>query len=742
MLQFFRRFQKSIFIAITAIIVISFSFFGTYRAYQQAKGSPDEEVFTSYLGTSVKRSEFDQLVHFISTDMIDSLVLGAPLGPNFLNDGVVRKDFLESGLADDLIAHFSESFNDTWQEKYAREKRFSPYRHHDVDFISAMSVWGQFAPDLREAFATYKKGSFETVNALFDAKRKLYLAESHFPQSLTKRVLAYQMEQNGFAKPDMRLHTEDLSLFGYHTVSDWFGPDFVKLVAQVIINLSEVAQERGYSVTKEEALIDLAKRAHEAFDAQKSNPNFSIDSPAAYLQQQVRLLGLDTSGAAKVWQKVMLFRRLFSDIGSSVMVDNQTVAPYAEYLSQKADVVTYRLPKALRFSQFKDLQLFETYLHHTAASEMGVHSPLHMHWLATENVAGELLSKRYLLEVSRVDQSALLGKVGVKQVWAKELDPHFFTTLKEAIPELGLASDSTEEERLLALDNLDSLTRARADRMARKAIVESHKDWLEEASYSAPFEKKSITLYKEGGPSPLPGVKNSAALMNLLEYCKPGETLSYNEEGTYFRIRLLEKSPDFEVATFAKSKEDGQLDLLLTKRLRGLYEQLGDDAPFESMREELAKEAFRSQLLKIQKEFPEATTPDIAASYMMHHYLNEAKEILARGEELQVDEQFKLVVEDAEWSRDQSSLQTALLMEPGSYSAVAFAKNGDHSLFKLVALAHDGESEQLKELLDTADAKLSTHVQKLFMEDLLDEMIERGALSLGDMTSVEAPVEA
>lgn len=742
MLQFFRRFQKSIFIAITAIIVISFSFFGTYRAYQQAKGSPDEEVFTSYNGTAVKRSEFDQLVHFISTDMIDSLVLGAPLGPNFLNDGVVRKDFLESGLADDLVAHFSESFNDTWQEKYAKEKRFSPYRHQDVDFISAMSVWGQFAPDLREAFATYKKGSFETVNALFDAKRKLYLAESHFPQSLTKRVLAYQMEQNGFAKPDMRLYSEDMSLFGYHTVSDWFGPDFVKLVAQVIINLSEVAEERGYVVTKEEALIDLAKRAHEAFDAQKSNPNFSVDSPAAYLQQQVRLLGLDPSGAAKVWQKVMLFRRLFSDMGSALMVDNQTVAPYADYLSQKADVVTYHLPKALRFSQFKDLQLYETYLYHTAVSSKDLHSPLHIKWLSADQVAPELLSKRYLLEVSRVDQSALLGKVGVKQVWAKELDADFFTSLKEAIPELGLASDTTEEERLVALDNLDSLTRARADRMARKSIVESHPEWLEEASYSAPFEKKSITLYKEGGRSPLQGVKNTLALMKLLEESKPGETLSYNEEGTYFRIRLLEKSPEFEVATFAKSREDGQLDQLLTKRLQGLYDQLGEEAPFESVREELAKEAFRSQILKVQKEFPEAATPDLAANYLMHHYLKEAKEILARGEELLVDEQFKLVVDGAEWGRDEALLQTALSMEPGHYSAVEFAKNGDHSLFKLVALVHDGQGEQLKELLDTADAKLSTHVQKLFMEELLGEMIERGALSLGDSAPLEAPLEA
>lgn len=715
MLQFFRRFQKSIFIGITAIIVISFSFFGTYRAYQQSKGSPDEEVFVSYQGRSVKQSEFDQLVRFIATDQLDSLILGAPLGPNFLNDGVVRKDFLESGLADEIVAHFSKDLEGSWMEKYAREKRFSPYRHQDVDFISATSVWGQFAPDLREAFAAYKRGPFESAYALFDAKKRLYLAESHFPQMLTKRVLTYQMQQNGFAKPDARLQSEDFSLFGYHTVTDWFGSDFVKLVAEVIFNLAEVAEERGYSVTKDEAMADLAKHAQEAFARQKSNPNFALDSAGAYLQQQLRLLGLDSGGAAKMWQKVMLFRALLADVGSSVMLDSQTVAPYADHLSQSAVVTTYRLPKEFHFSHFKDMQLFETYLDQSAKR------------------AQELLSKQFVVEVSRVDQSALLGKVGTKEVWAKELEPAFFEELKKSIPTLGLSDAADDEARLALLNQLDSTTRARADRMARKAVVESHPEWLQEALVNAPFEKKSLTFYKQGGRSPLAGVKQPLALMALIEETEDGQTVTYSEEGVLLRIRPLERSADFTMVSFAKGREDGQLDQLLTKRLEGLHAQLGDGSSFEDVREELAKEAFRPQILRVQREFPEATTPDLVANYRMQSYLKEAKEQLAKGESPILSDPIKWVVSEEKWSREKPgpvAMDELLTMQIGD-TAVKHLKDGDHLLFKVAALSHEGQQERLQELLDAADEKLSKEVQKLFMEELLSDLLERGALSLG-----------
>jgi hypothetical protein len=48
------------------------------------------------------RSDVDEMALFLATDSEDKMLYGGVWGLNFLNDGVVRKDFLETGLAQEL----------------------------------------------------------------------------------------------------------------------------------------------------------------------------------------------------------------------------------------------------------------------------------------------------------------------------------------------------------------------------------------------------------------------------------------------------------------------------------------------------------------------------------------------------------------------------------------------------------------------------------------------------------------
>ena len=59
MLQLFRKYQRYLYILITTVIVISFSFFGTYGTLSD--GSFREQIaFTTVNGTDVTRHELDE----------------------------------------------------------------------------------------------------------------------------------------------------------------------------------------------------------------------------------------------------------------------------------------------------------------------------------------------------------------------------------------------------------------------------------------------------------------------------------------------------------------------------------------------------------------------------------------------------------------------------------------------------------------------------------------------------------
>ena len=75
MLEFFRKYQRYFFFVITVIIVISFSFFGTYSTLQNVD-SRDQEAFRAIDGSLISRSELDEMVLFLATDAEDKVKIG------------------------------------------------------------------------------------------------------------------------------------------------------------------------------------------------------------------------------------------------------------------------------------------------------------------------------------------------------------------------------------------------------------------------------------------------------------------------------------------------------------------------------------------------------------------------------------------------------------------------------------------------------------------------------------------
>lgn len=598
MLAFMRKHQKYFYVVITFVIVISFSFFGTYGALS-GNAIHEQVAFTTLGGEAISRSELEEMALFIGSDSEDKKLFGGVWGPNFLNDGVIKKDFLETGLAALLIEAYASDLEVDFRHRFAREQRFKPYEHPEAPFLSSLAAWHYFAPAIPGYLERLKQSKDPLSPEALQTRIDLYLAEKRFPAPYLSQVLAYQERQNKWIEHDEALDRQDMSLFGYHLVEDWFGPRFNRLIAEFIFNAAAIAEEMDYSVSKEEALISLIGNAARSFKENRESGMLGVSSPSEYFDQQLQRMRLDKTKAIKLWQKVLLFRRLFDDVGQAVFVDANVYMAFNRFANEVVTGDLYRLPDALRFSDFRTLQRFETYLDavakRTKEEKQSLQLPssfLSMQEIIKKNP--ELVRKRYELKVSSASKKALQTKVSVKDTLGWELDQSHWNLLKTQFPELGLQRSGLQkgdsqkgdsiEGRLFAIDQLDPTTRGRLDQFVREQIVNAHPEWLSKALDEAPSKQESIYLSLKGPSSAFVGLERGEELIKLLDRAEIGKEflplkqISFDGD-TYYQISLVGHSNEAEVLTFAEANRGAILDELFDRTLEVYYVQMRGENP-------------------------------------------------------------------------------------------------------------------------------------------------------------------
>lgn len=667
MLDFFRRNQRFFFIIITVVIVISFSFFGTYNTLSD---SPFREqiAFKSVDGTTVTRHELDEMATFIGTDSADKILFGGMWGPNFLNDGVITKNFLETGLGVILASSYPQDIAPDLLARLDKEKRYSLYAHPQAGFIGTEAAWNYFAPGMANTYNALRASEDPTSAQALKARAALFLMEKKFPQSILRQVLRYQEKQYNWVTPDRDLDRTDLSLFGYHTVEDWFGPRFVRLASEFIINAAAIAEQKGYQVTKADALADLMRNSELSYKQNAGSPNLGVASSQEYFNEQLRRLGMDQMGAANVWRQVMLFRLLFQDMGSSVFVDPYTFQKINGYALESVEGEIYRLPKDMRLKDFKALQKFETYLDGISQRSEDDRAKLKLPttFLTTAQVAQstpELVQKKYTLEIRQINKKNLEGNVVVKDSWNWEVSDKGWEQLKKQFPELGVKKGATREERFAALDSLDRKTRSSVDAFARTAVVEEHPEWIAQALADSQPMNTTIGIHEKGENALIVGLKSGKDLMVLLDAAplagqnpadiKPAakeaaaKLANYTaNQKVYYSITVIDRATEPEILTFAEADVDGVLDTLVDRKLEAAYAKVRDQDPkafkkedqswrdFEDVKEKVAELHFAKILDAIQSSYNAAVgadskadkmIPDYAATLRFYPYVNDLK---------------------------------------------------------------------------------------------------------------------
>lgn len=784
MLNFFRKYQWYFFFVITIVVIISFSFFGTYSTL--SSNSWGEKVaFKAVNGDDITRIEMEDMTNFLATDSLDKGLYGNAWGLNFLNDGVIRKDFLETGLAQELVQNYKADLQDDLEKRASKEKKFKLYSHPKASFVSVENAWNYFLPAMNEHYKTLKEAENPTDNLSFAARVNLYLGEKRFSPNLLRQVIRYQEQQHKGVAPDPSLDYTDLSLFGYHTLDDWFGPRFVRLVGQFIINTAILAEQKGYDVSRAEVLADLIRNTEISYRQTLNNPNIGVTSPQEYFNEQLRRLNMDQTRAIRVWRQVMLFRRYFHDVGNSVLVDTLVPQKFNAYTKQSAKVDLYRLPSDLHINDYATLQNFEVYLN--AVTKKAKDKPLDVpktFLTANEVVKShpELVQKRYLLQIAEVNKKSLQNRVGVKETWNWEIDDKNWTALKKEFPELGIKNDASKEQRFAALEALGTTTRSKVDAFARAAIVDNHPEWIGQALEQAEPHIQVVGLRTQGEILHFEGLKSKAKkeeLIKLLDEAPTGEKISDKlnpftaDNVTYYRIKVIEKDPEPSILTFAEANEDGTLDKIRDRLLEKHYATIREKNPSTYQNEDLTWKPYAKVSDKVADSYfdkvtkslktiaKKDSTKDQLAAYRFYTYLEEAKKSLEKDPASKLvrsskDEpsEEKLVARAPladQWLLDKSEhslergrsqpnvdINEALALKPEAWSSVKAAANGDIAFFQL---KEQGPSASFNKTVASqtvgAYELLSAEAQQALMKQVLKQISDKGAISLNYLNNQE-----
>ncbi len=762
MLDFFRKYQKQFFIVIAAVVISSFVFFGAFGALNQGtlgsggSGRVDPVIGKSIDGSPLKLSEIASLSRFIAADQDDVLSNGRNTPPNLLNDGVIRKDILAAGVAEALVKGNYEALRSDLEQRIQRVKGYRSYEHPETPFLSAKAVWQRFLPAINTHWGCLQAEA-EMSAASFVHLAKLYEMQNALPAEWLRRILMMQEQQYNWLHPDPRLRQNDLALFGFHSLADWFGKNFVDLSAEFIHNAAIAAEEKGYKATLEEAKADLQRNFVEAV---KKLQAAKVPVELSY-KDQLRILGMDENEAANVWRKILLFRRYFADVGNSVFLDRMAHAEFSSVANEKAVVDLYEWPSILQFNNAYHLFAFQTYLKSVALPEKG-NEPIFILALPKaflsiqeiEKKAPELIGVDYQAKVFAVDKREVALKASLKEVWAFEVEDATWARLKEEFPAVKPSFAKNGDDRFAFLEKLEPNERAKIDSFARLLLVDRHVEWVKEALDAAKGEEKKLSL--SAGKIELPYIDDPARLGAIFAKIPeaPETTLAqlqqYASKTAFFRFENIEKLSDAKIKTFQEAMNDRSLIKIVDKALEAEFPKMQSLLPKDKEFAQVKEEVADAMLANLKKQIESATNEidgSIVARRMgalsamalvdLQKDPNDPTWMGTVGEDPLLS-QFRMKRTEKQISRtvkEDWMSKESFVLDPDQWSSVHVAADG--GVVFMYVKTRQLSQEPIVEQLVAGRQILSSDVQRVLAEKILTVMQKKHAVIIPLQTEQE-----
>ena len=775
MLTFLRVHQKTFLIAVTACVVVSFLFFGMSNGGSGGERIKETSIGKALDGSTITSQKVDRMVKFLSYSHLDFLD-DKIASPNWLNDGVLEKDFIKTSLGSFLAEKIFPKIEKDLSSTLQVAKSFEPYRHPYAPFLSAGGLWSQFAPEATKVASEIIRRDNRANSETFTLLSQLYTQQKSVPLMFFKRMIAYQQNQDSRIQQDDQLAYADLSLFGLHSAKEWFGSTYLKAAAQVIINAAAEAKSLGLSVSIGEVREELLTNIEEA--AKRSGDKIDKEHLYAAFIQQVRKEGLEERECLDLWKDIILFRKLLTSFTESVTVDSDVLQKAHEASKDLATVELFSLPVALQFKDFSSLLKLQLYIEAVSNMQKKEYFSLPKEILSIveiEKKMPELIRREFVLEYTELDLKKIASQIGLKEMWNWQASDLGWGSLQKQFSFLSAFKAFSKEERLAILEDLEDEKHVEVDMFARQTILSSDKERLQQMFSSLEQRQDTFLVGQKGEGLPFKGSADRQGVRTLLDMAAlKGETdvdvlasearekLSFYSEDQqhYYKIAVLERSPIKKVLTFAEAEEFGILRKKLEKRLEDIYpivrkkdiafyqQKEGSWKPLLEVKDKVGLSLFPELCQAIQAGYSifsgkEVTVeqkqlPEFYVQYWMLATLKESLEEIR--ETASLDPNRSLLVKQWDFTseiqtvgknrKDLFSSEEEFFLRAGQCSSLHFSSSGTNLFFKVVSRS---ERERLPDAeVEAIKAPLRKEAEKKGIQDLWKKIEEKGSIYLSD----------
>lgn len=732
MLAFFRRYQRFFFSIVTLVVVASFAFYGTYSAFTHTQKESFKPAFTSSNGHVISQVEWDEMTLFLSSDMYDALSTLSPFSYNSLNPGVIRNTFLQKNLGSLFVELFPGVFPGTFNR--SKEKNFKPYSHPHISFISIENIWRTFSPETLKAFESYNRllRSHESISPVeeFQKKLELYQTQNRISPLLLRQILAMQENQNSWAPKDPYLARRDLALFGYHSAKDWFGIDFIRLIAAVIINASEIAEERGYRVSREEARAALQLQEEKVFEQFQKTLKLPYKTPREFGVAVMQSLGFQENSLVEMWQKILLFEKMERDVSEGQFACGCEFGSYFSEATMGYNIDLFQPSEAFPVRNIQDTAKLSLYLSLlTEKDSTGWKKPLSLENL--EEIHSPLLIRTYPLRVKKVSLDTLKGKISIKDLRSWQVGPGWDFTKKE-VPSLSSYDKADPQERLRAINLEEASVRKRLDNTSRAEIVMQRSAPYEKFLKETPFEEVDLALSFHTTDPILEGIDSKEEIQKLYQFLETSDKsfiLEPKEHLLYSIEKRGEPSP-LRRMSYTEAVSNGTLNALLQEN----YQSQNSGENFD----DFLVNTHKGMLTRIRDQYNLKTIDQAIYWYLYDLYKPLYNEIIGSSQEggeskeSPFQEQFRLHKKSATLDLmhqnhfEKISVNDLRAMEEGEWSSLMHDKDGYIWFYKLVKKSPDLGAE--KTFLQTIHDARGEEALISLMRSLIDRFQTSGSL--------------
>lgn len=705
MFALLRRHQKVLFIVVGALVVLSFSFFGTFDILMR-QGDADRVLCKSLGKRPIRERDVVALTHFLTHS---PYAWGNEL--SLLHDGVIERDFLASGLGAALADTYLPALQQEIAERASKLRHFQPYEHPSDPHISLKALWKRIAPALHARLQ-----EVQGKEAGFGHLADLYLHALQCPAEHVRQLLLTQQEKRK-ADPDPALRQVPLSPAGFSSYADWFGPTWLSLVSQCILNVADVAEKEGVRISQAEAKRELFRLFSENLAHVKKEPE--REKRVQEFRTACAELGLHEQHVVDLWRKVLLFRTFLADAAEAIVLDALPFAQSSALAHETMTVDLYAPPEPLPFRDLFGLARWQLY---------------------TEALPKQssLSAKTYDISYASVHRSSVSCAFSLKEMWQWASQDHHWEKLAATFAELSATAPKTPEERFCVLAAYEPGARIAIDKAIQRAMLEKSGN-IERALEAAEKKEATVLFGEHIFHHPFSGMTDPQELLALLEQKEPVKCITFDGD-VYYRIESTPSARRSRLLHFHEAKP--LLDSWLEEALEAVYPEArknqpkefraanGTPKPLKEVKEQLVRFAFAPVLKEIEAAYLRShdalpgESLKLPSHFYVRHYhlatLQAAREALMEGRDVPL----ALKHERCEITRSQGGLFNE---DATPWSDVTYDPERGLVFFKVLS-SEPGAAEPHKGVWEARKA-LQSEAKRQVAKKLLAEMTKHGAIA-------------